>query len=161
VLLRVAEVHRIDDHLDVGRVLAGVAPLRDVDELDRRLVERDLELAVALPVGVGALDDDLALLEQSPEDEMDIEVLVLGAACASDVLEVDQDGDLALVGSSIWLQCASRRGRSWFPSPGGSRPAACAPLHLEPTRASGEPIWLVDARAALGRSYGSRNCTNV
>ncbi len=68
----------------------------------------DLELAVALPVGVGALDDDLALLEQALEDEVDVELLALRVAHAErDVLEVAEERDLAL----LFLYLALRRDR--------------------------------------------------
>src|SRR5260370_18689072 len=96
VLLGVGEVHGVDDHLDVGAVLARVELLRDVDELDRRLVERALVVAVALPVGVGLLDDDLALLEQPLEDQADVELADLRVPHAEgDVLEVADHPDLS------------------------------------------------------------------
>src|SRR6202158_2452444 len=98
VLLGVRQVHGIDDHLDVGAVLAGIELLRDVDELDRRLVERALVVDVALPVGIGLLYDDLALLEQPPEDQADVELADLRVAHAeSDVLEIAEHRDLALL----------------------------------------------------------------
>src|SRR6185312_629594 len=96
---RVGEVHGVDDHLDVGAVLARVELLRDVDQLDGGLVEGTLVVGVALPVGVGLLDDDLALLQQALEDQGDLELADLGVAHAEgDVLEVAEQGDLALVG---------------------------------------------------------------
>src|SRR6202166_4956525 len=98
VLLGVGQVHGVDDHLDVGAVLARVELLRDVDELDRRLVERALVVAVALPVGVGLLDDDLALLEQPLEDQADVELADLRVPHAEgDVLEVAEHRDLPLL----------------------------------------------------------------
>src|ERR1700720_871962 len=98
VLLGIGHVHGVDDHLDVGAVLARVELLRDVNELDRRLVERALVVAVALPVGVGLLDDDLALLEQALEDEADVELADLRITDAQgDVLEVAEHRDLALL----------------------------------------------------------------
>ncbi len=98
MLLGVGEVHRVDDHLDVGAVLARVVLLRDVDQLDGGLVEGALVVGVALPVGVGLLDDDLALLQQALEDEGDLELADLRVAHAEgDVLEVAEQGDLALV----------------------------------------------------------------
>ena len=99
VLLGVGEVHRVHDHLDVGAVLARVVLLRDVDQLDGRLVEGALVVAVALPVGVGLLDDDLALLQEALQDQLDVELADVGVADAErDVLEVAEHGDLALVG---------------------------------------------------------------
>jgi hypothetical protein len=42
VLLRVAEVERVDDHADVGGVLARLAHVRDLDQLEGRLVHAAL-----------------------------------------------------------------------------------------------------------------------
>jgi hypothetical protein len=67
VRLRVAEVERVDDHADVGRVLARLAHMRNLDQLEGGLVHRCLELLVALPVAVGLLDDDAALEQQALE----------------------------------------------------------------------------------------------
>src|SRR6202521_217756 len=98
VLLGVRQVHGIDDHLDIGAVLARIELLRDVDELDRRFVEGALVVAVALPVGIGLLDDDLALLEQPLEDQADVELADLRVPHAeSDVLEIAEHRDLALL----------------------------------------------------------------
>src|SRR5579863_8035629 len=98
MLLGVGHVHGVDHHLDVGAVLARIELLRDVDELDRRFMERPLVVAVALPVGVGLLDDDLALLEQPLEDQTDVELADLRVADAQgDVLEITEHRDLALL----------------------------------------------------------------
>jgi hypothetical protein len=93
--LAVGEVERVHDHPDVGRVLAAVAALRHVDQLDGPLVERPLVFGEAIPVGVGAADDDLALLEQALQDQLDLELLVLRFFhTAGDVLEVDEQRQL-------------------------------------------------------------------
>ena len=82
---------RVDGEADVGRVLLAGAEGRREDQVDRRLGERDDVLRIAAPVGVGALDGDLALddvaVEEGPE--------LLGQVRADaqrDVVEVDQQG---------------------------------------------------------------------
>ena len=61
VRLGVAQVQRVHHHADVGRVLARLAHMRDLDQLEVGLVHGALEAAVALPVAIGLLDDDAAL----------------------------------------------------------------------------------------------------
>ena len=98
-LLRVAEVEGVDDHADVGAVLAAQLALRDVDQLDACAVEVGHVLAVAAPVAVGALVDDAPLLEQALQHEFDLEAAVLRVANPErQVLVVDEDGDQGLVG---------------------------------------------------------------
>ena len=95
------QIHRVDDHPDVGRVLAGVAPLRNVDQLDRGFVELPLVLGETGPVRVSLLEDDPPLLDQPLQDEVDVEFLVLRVAHAeSDVLEVDEEREPLLDGGS-------------------------------------------------------------
>ena len=90
------QVHRVDDQADVGRVLAGLAPLGDLDQLDGRLVERGRVVLVAAPVGVGLLDDELALLDQPFEDLLDVELgLALVLEPHGEVFQVDEDGEAA------------------------------------------------------------------
>jgi hypothetical protein len=89
VRLGVAQVERIDDHADVGRVLARLAHVRDLDQLEVGLVHRRLEALVAIPVAIGLLDDDAALEQQAFEHRLDVELVVLRIAHAErDVLEV-------------------------------------------------------------------------
>ena len=94
VLLRVAQVERVDDHADVGAVLAAHLALRDVDQLDAVAVEVAHDVAVVAPVAVGALVDDAALLEQALRAPGRRETGGLHVAHAErEVLEVDEDGD--------------------------------------------------------------------
>src|SRR5207253_8095267 len=73
-------------------VLAAHGLLRDLDQLDGRLVERAFVVRVPAPVGVGLLDEDLALLEQPLQDEVDVELAVVGVADADrDVLEIYEE----------------------------------------------------------------------
>src|SRR5207245_4342519 len=79
------------------------AALRDVDQLDRPLVEGALVLGKAVPVRVRAPGDDLALFQQSLEHQLDLEGLVLRFLdSAGDVLEVDEQRQLAF---SIHPRC--------------------------------------------------------
>ena len=71
--LGVTEIERIDDHADVGGVFAGLAHVRDLDELERRFVQPPLKRLVALKIAVGFLDHDLALEQQTLEHLADVE----------------------------------------------------------------------------------------
>jgi hypothetical protein len=100
--LGVAEVEGIDDHADVGGVLAGLAQMGNLDQLERGFVHRRLEFLVARPVAVGFLDHDAALQQQSLEDLVDVELGVFRVAHAeSNVLEVAEQrhaGDFGIAG---------------------------------------------------------------
>jgi len=61
VRLGVAEVQCVDHHPDVGRVLPRDPQVRNLDQLERRLVHPRLEVLVALPVAIRLLDHDAAL----------------------------------------------------------------------------------------------------
>ena len=92
VALGVAQVERVDDHADVGGILAGLAHVRDFDEFERRLVQSALEVLVALEIAVGLLDHDVALEQQSLEHLLDVETRILGIARAEgDVLQIEED----------------------------------------------------------------------
>ena len=94
VRLGVAEVERVDHHADVGGVLARLAHVRDLDQLEGCSVHRRLELLVALPVAVRLLHDDRALEEQPLEHLLHVELRVLRLAHAErDVLEVAENGE--------------------------------------------------------------------
>src|SRR6185295_11392133 len=86
----------IHHHADVGGILAGLAHVRDLDELEGCAVHADLEFLVALPVAVGLLDDDRALQQQALEHAVDVELLVLRVLYAErDVLEVAEQRHVA------------------------------------------------------------------
>jgi proline-specific peptidase len=78
--LGVAQVQRIDDHADVGRVLAGLAHVGDFDQLEVGLVHRRLEALVAVPVAIRLLDHDAALQQQTLQHRLDVELVVVGVA---------------------------------------------------------------------------------
>src|SRR5439155_16481148 len=71
--LGVTEIERIDDHADVGGVFAGLAHMRDLDELERSFVQSPLKRLVALKIAVGFLDHNLALEQQTLEHLADVE----------------------------------------------------------------------------------------
>src|SRR5213083_3292309 len=73
VTLGVTEIERIDDHADVRGVFAGLAHMRDLDELERRFVQPSLKRLVALKIAVRFLDHDLALEQQTLEHLADVE----------------------------------------------------------------------------------------
>jgi hypothetical protein len=98
VFLLEGHVHRVDDQPDVGRVLAADRLLRDLDQLDGRLVEAALVVRVAAPVGISPLDQQLALVEQALQHQVDIELWIVSIAHADgDVLEIDEEGEPLLV----------------------------------------------------------------
>jgi hypothetical protein len=69
--------------------------MRNVDELERRLVHGRLEILVAAPVAIGLLDDEAALEQQPLDDRLNVEGRVLGLADAKgDVLEVAEQGHI-------------------------------------------------------------------
>src|SRR5438552_14145511 len=89
--LGVTEIKRIDDHAGVGGVFAGLAHMRDLDELERRFVQPPLKRLVALTIAVCFFDYDLALAQQTLEHLADVErgeVRVMRAQ--RDVLQVEE-----------------------------------------------------------------------
>ena len=76
---------------DVGGVLLRRPVGRRQDHVDRRLGERDDVLRIAAPVGVGALDGDLALDDVGAEQGAEL-VAEVGADPHRDVVEVDEEG---------------------------------------------------------------------
>ena len=88
----VAKIERVDHQTDVGRVLARLAHVRDLDQLEARLVHGALEGLVAIPVAIGLLDHDAALEQQFLEHRFDVEFLELRVAHAErDVFEVAKE----------------------------------------------------------------------
>src|SRR5262249_16183307 len=82
--------------------------VRDLDQLERRLVHVFLEVFVAIPVAVRFLHDDAAFEQQPLEHFRDVEVRVLRVAHAErDVLEIAEYGHVAgdLVGHRGRANC--------------------------------------------------------
>src|SRR5439155_11977661 len=73
VALGVAKVERIDDHADIGGVLARLAHVRDLDQLERSLVQPTFERLISVEIAVGFLNDDVALEQEAFEDLADFE----------------------------------------------------------------------------------------
>jgi hypothetical protein len=87
--LGVAEIERIDHHADVGRVLARLAHMRNFDQLEVGFVHGGFETLVALPVAIGLLHHDAPLEQQTLQDRLDVELVVLGVAHAQGhILEI-------------------------------------------------------------------------
>ena len=127
VLLRVAEVEGVDDHPDVGRVLAGNPRVRDLDQLERRLVHRRLVFLVAFPVAVGLLGHDAALQQQPLDDGPDVDLLQLGVPDAEgDVLEVAEHREVAVAVHTVSFAFGGRvaaGGRDRLPRAAAGRPS--------------------------------------
>ena len=97
VRLAPGKVHRVDDQPDVGRILARLGALGDLDQLDRRLVERGRVVRISAPVCVRLLDDQLPLLDQPFQHLLDVELdLPLALEPHRQVFQVDEDGQVAL-----------------------------------------------------------------
>ncbi len=97
--LGVAQVEGVHDEADVGRVLAGLAHMGDLDQFEVGFVHGRLEALVAVPVAIGFLDDDAALEEQTLENELDVELFVVRVAhTQGHVLEVTEQGHADVFG---------------------------------------------------------------
>ncbi len=77
VLLGVAEVQGVDAEPDVRRVLSADRALGDLDQLDGRLMEGPLVFGKIGPIRIGLFHDDLSLFDQSLQDLLNLEPLVL------------------------------------------------------------------------------------
>ena len=69
-----ARIERIDDHSDIGAVLAALSGLRDVDHLDALGVEVTDRIAIMAPIAVGSFVDDPSLLQQPLQDQLDFKL---------------------------------------------------------------------------------------
>src|SRR4029078_1587278 len=92
VALGVAEVERIDDHADIGRIFARLANVRDLDQLERSLVQPAFECLVSVKITISLLNNDVTLQEQTFEDFLDIEGRELGFVRADcDVFQIKEN----------------------------------------------------------------------
>ena len=97
--------------------LPPIGLLGHLDQLDGRLVEAALVVRVPAPVGVGLLDQELALVEQPLQDEVDVELAVVGVADADgDVLEIDEEGEPLLV-LVLMVRCQKQPPKGFFDTP--------------------------------------------
>ncbi|MNJ65794.1 hypothetical protein D3C77_618330 [compost metagenome] len=106
--LGIAEVQRVHDQPDIGRILARLAHVRNFDQLEIGLVHGGLEFLVAFPVAIGFLDDDAALEQQAFQHGPDVEFLVFGVPHTQrHVLEVAEKrhADVFVGGIHEVLQC--------------------------------------------------------
>ena len=128
MVLGVRDVHGVDHHLDVGRILARIAPFWDIDQFDAGLVKRALEVAIVIPIGIGLLHDDPALLDQSLENQVDVELLDVRVAHSErNVFQIAKQSDplfvihrlfllsVQFLVAKLWGFEARRRRVSWRP----------------------------------------------
>jgi len=102
VMLGVAEVQRVDHHVDVGAVLAAGLALGNVDQLDAVGMELANGVAVVAPVAICPLVDDSPFFQQPLQHQRDLERLGLHFADAEgQVFEIDKDGDQGFVGHGV------------------------------------------------------------
>ena len=91
VALRVAKIERVHDHADVRRVLARLAHMGNLDQLEGGFVQAAFEDFVAVEIAVGFFDDDVALEQQAFEHLLNLEGRVMGVVGAKgDVLQVEE-----------------------------------------------------------------------
>ena len=97
--LGVTQVKGVHDKAYVGGILAGLAHMGDLDQLEVGFVHGRLETLVAVPVAIGLLDDNAALEEQAFENELDVELFVARIAHAQGhVLEITEQGHADIFG---------------------------------------------------------------
>ena len=112
--------------------LPDMAHVRDLDQLERRLVHRRLERLVAVPVAVRLLDDDAALEQQALEHLRRCRTSRIGVAHAErDVLEVAEQRHVGDVGGGAASLIVARNildewGTSLFQDASGTA-LRCAP----------------------------------
>ncbi len=74
--------------------LPALADVRNLDHLERRLVQAALEILVPLEIAVRLFDDDVPLEQQAFEHVAHVELGVVRVARAEDdVFQVEIDGD--------------------------------------------------------------------
>ncbi len=94
----VTEVERIDDHADISRVLAGLAPMRDLDQLEGRFMNRGPKSLVAISVSTRLLEDDRPINQEALKDRRYVErpiVCIRDTEC--DVLKIAKQGKLMVL----------------------------------------------------------------
>ena len=97
VLFGIAEVERVNDHANIRRVLAGLANMGDLDELESSFVHGRLELLVAIPIAIRLLDDNAALEEKFLQHRLYVEACILGVPRSQrDVLEITEQREIAI-----------------------------------------------------------------
>ncbi len=90
--LRVAEIQGVHHHADVGRVLARLTEVRDLDEFERGIVQVALEFLVAGKVTIGLLHDDVAPQVEAFEYLLDGKCRIAGIAGTDrNILQVEID----------------------------------------------------------------------
>ncbi len=107
MLLGVAEVHRVDDQVDVGRVFPCHRPAWNLDEFQTGLMECTFIVRKAAPIRVGLLADDLAFFDQALKHALDVEAIVAILEPKSEVLEVDENRERR----NVWHAHPSTRTR--------------------------------------------------
>src|SRR5438128_1257647 len=80
--------------------------MRDLDQLEARVVHGRLEYLVSLPVAIGLLDDNRAFQQQAFQDPGDIELVVPRIAYAEgNVLEITEQREVGGFGSRGRIVC--------------------------------------------------------
>src|SRR6185312_862363 len=106
VPLGVAQVQRIDDHADVRGILARLAYVRDLDQLEGRLVQAAFELLVTVEVAVRLFDHDVPLEQQPLEHLLDIEARIAGIPGAQgDIFKIQKHRHGGVGSSGIGSIC--------------------------------------------------------
>ncbi len=91
VLFRIAQVHGVDDHVNIGAVLAAHLAARNVDHFDTMGMKLAYRASIVAPVAVGTLEHDAAFLQQALEHQVDAKVLVPHVAHTErEILEIHE-----------------------------------------------------------------------
>ena len=142
MLFRVAQVQRVDDHVDIRAVFAAHLALRNIDHLDSLSVEFAQVFTIVVPIAVGPLVDEAALFQQALEDQLDLEIARLHVPRADgQVLEVDKDGDQRLFRHVPSVSSTSRLpdGTLSTNRVGGRGSRRAEPVHERPGSAGASP----------------------
>lgn len=91
MILGVGQLQCVDDHFDIGAVLARHFPHGDVDQFHRTLVKGNLVLTPGGKVCVGFFDGDFSFFDQAVKDLVDIQLLDIGFFDTDrNIVEIDE-----------------------------------------------------------------------
>ena len=97
VAFRVTKIERVDDHPDVGGILARLPDVRDLDQLEGRFMQAALEGFVTLEIAIRLLHHDVALEQQALDHFANLEGRELRVVRADgDILQIEKDSHRGL-----------------------------------------------------------------
>ncbi|MBK9550269.1 MAG: hypothetical protein IPO52_14475 [Gemmatimonadetes bacterium] len=127
------ELHRIDGEPDVGGVLLVGPEGGGEDQVDRGFRQRHDVLRVAAPVGIGALNGDLALDDVGVEEGAEF-LGEVGTNAKGHIVEVDQQRRIGRVqGGYGHMPSGPKSGERSHDGPVCGRPRSCPPDPVTPS----------------------------